>query len=217
MFFVRIHCVKLLTCIAMTFSASTVLAVPSDHLHLRLGVPGTSPWGAGAFYHFEPVTEGLGLRADLGFQLSKFINQSQSSAIVAHVQSDSILLAYSQAFGKLMASPLRWTVGVDLNSPFSYLGEAQIFFPFDRFEPFVSFRLQSTGFSVEGGDGALFKTGSASRFWLASAALGAGYALHPDLRLASTFTYRKAFGASEFKNAGAFHLSMQWLWGAVSN
>ncbi len=207
---------KFLTVLFSFGFVTVTLALPADNLHLRKGGVGESPWGAGAFYHFAPVEGGLGIRADLGFQVSHYFGNELDSAFLVHAQSDSFLVAYSQAWGQLFSSPIRWTLGVDMNSPFSYFGESQIFFPLGDFEPFVTFRVQSTGFSVEGGDGTLFETGAAARFWLGSASLGAAYALHPDLRIASSFTYRATLGDSKLKDPGMFHLSIHWLWGATS-
>lgn len=189
-------------------------ALPADNFHLRLGEPEDSPWGAAAFYQLAKSDGGVGLRADLGMQLSYFIGPAKAAAALIHVQHDSAVIAYAAEVGTILASPIRVLAGVDVRSPMSYLGEGQIFFPLGAFEPFITLRMQSTGFSVTGGDGYLYKTGSSQRFWSASGALGAGYALHPDLRVAASYTYRTAFGATEFRDASVFHLSVQWLWGA---
>lgn len=198
---------------ALLLSAN-VWALPADDFQQRSTNASMAPWGAGVFYHLAQTKGGLGLRTDLGFQLSGALSQDRSSAAVLHVQSDSIVVGYSQMTTPIFESvPLRWTLGVDLNSPFSYLGEGQLFFPMGNFEPYIGARLQYTGFSVEGSDASLYEAGASARFWLASASLGAGYSLHPDLRIAASLVYRNAFGSTKFRDAGVFHFSLHWLWG----
>lgn len=193
--------------------AGNAWALPVDNLHWRALGSTEAPWGLGVFYHLSPADGGLGVRGDLGLQVSHAFGASKNAAALVHVQDDSILLAFSHMTKPILASPARWTLGVDLRAPFTYLAEGQVFFPLGKFEPYVTFRMQSTGFAAEGGDGVLYETGASARFWVALAGLGASYALHPDLRLAASYTYRTAFGETSFRDAGVFHLSMQWLWG----
>lgn len=197
------------------FFISKSWALAPDHLHLRSTGESALANSLAVFYRISQADGFMGVRGDLGLQFAHQLklNSLKRASVLAHVQNESLLVAYSQMTQNIFGYPARWTFGLDLNKPFSYLVEGQLYYPLGKFEPYISARIQNTGYSPAGEDAALFVSGAHSRFWILNGALGAGYELHPELRLAASVTLRTAIGSTEFVDKGVFHFSMQWLWG----